>query len=131
MQQQAYNLQPGHDLGLPSRLQNCLYGWPSFIHISRPFYSEAVIPPLLYYEQLPRFTAVVVVARCVGFSGSCIGWLASCSWSWWIHGVPAGNVEELHARTVLGLLNPRRLQMTYHAAGGGCLGVSQLGLSSS
>jgi hypothetical protein len=30
-------------------------------------------PPLLYCEQLPRFTAVVVVARCVGFSDSGIG----------------------------------------------------------
>jgi hypothetical protein len=29
--------------------------------------------PLLYCEQLPRFTAVVVVARCVGFSDSGIG----------------------------------------------------------
>jgi hypothetical protein len=28
---------------------------------------------LLYCEQLPRFTAVVVVARCVGFSDSGIG----------------------------------------------------------
>jgi hypothetical protein len=37
--------------------------------------SEAMpmIPPLLYCEQLPRFTAVVVVARCVGFSDSGIG----------------------------------------------------------
>jgi hypothetical protein len=31
-------------------------------------------PPLLYCEQIPRFTAVVVVvARCVGFSDSGIG----------------------------------------------------------
>jgi hypothetical protein len=38
--------------------------------------------------------------------------------------VPAGNVGVRAARIVLGLLNPRWLQMTYHAlhdaAGGGC-----------
>jgi hypothetical protein len=45
------------------------------IYIYRPFDSEAMpmIPALLYYEQLPRFTAVVVVAKCVGFSDSGIG----------------------------------------------------------
>jgi hypothetical protein len=47
--------------------------------------------------------------------------LASWSWSWWIHeaGVSAGEVGGA-ARIVLGLLYPRRLQKTYHAAGGGC-----------
>jgi hypothetical protein len=56
---------------------------------------------LLYCEQLPRFTAVVVVARCVGFSGDSLGhWLAGRPWSWWIPeaGVSAGKVlEVLHA----------------------------------
>jgi hypothetical protein len=36
-------------------------------------------PRLLYCEQLPWFTAVVVVARCVGFSDSGI----AVSW-WWV-----------------------------------------------
>jgi hypothetical protein len=60
-----------------------------------------VRPALLYCEQLPWFTAVVVVARGVGFSDSGIAWLAaSWSCSWWIHeaGVSAGaNVGALRA----------------------------------
>jgi hypothetical protein len=38
-----------------------------------------MIPPLLYCEQLLRFTAVVVVARCVGFSDSGIGYVERVS----------------------------------------------------
>jgi hypothetical protein len=64
-------------------------------------------PPLLYCEQLPRFTAVVVVARCVGFSDSGMR-LASWSWSWLIHEAIVGKAGGA-ARIVLGLLYPRRL----------------------
>jgi hypothetical protein len=58
-------------------------------------------PPLLYCEHPPRFTAVAVVARCVGFAQRLPATraLASWPWSWWIHeaGVPAGNVQVLCA----------------------------------
>jgi hypothetical protein len=59
-----------------------------------------------------------------------VHWLASWSWSWswWVHkagvshGVNGGQWQWRGgaARIVLGLLNPRWLQMSYHAAGGGC-----------
>jgi hypothetical protein len=51
-------------------LQHTLYG----PHTSRPFDSEAMPvtpPPLLYCEQLPRFTAVVVAARWEVLCASC------------------------------------------------------------
>jgi hypothetical protein len=62
-------------------------------------------PPLLYCEQLPRFTAVVVVARCVGFIQRLGHWLAG---SWRLAGLGPGGfmrpacqraskVEVLHA----------------------------------
>jgi hypothetical protein len=73
-------------------------------------------PPLLYCEQLPRFTAVVVAAR-LGH------WLAGLGPGEFMRpasGVSAGKVGGAAARIVLGLLYPRWLQKTYHTAGGGC-----------
>jgi hypothetical protein len=84
-----------------------------------------ISPCALYCEQLPRFTAVVVVARaCVGFSDSGLGlghWLAGLGPGGLLleAGVSADKVGGA-ARTLLGLLYPRRLKKTYHAAGGGC-----------
>jgi hypothetical protein len=77
---------------------------------------------LLYCEQLPRFTAVVVVARCVGFIDSGIGELVLVLL---VDGgfLRPGRVSGQGggaAHIVLGLLYPRWLQMTYHAAGGRC-----------
>jgi hypothetical protein len=73
MQQQANNWGTTY-VYLAFCLQNCLYGY----HISaRPLLDSGAIdaddPPLLYCEQLLRFTAVVVGPRCVGFSDSGIG----------------------------------------------------------
>jgi hypothetical protein len=49
-------------------------------------------------------------------------WLAGLGPGAWIHeaGVSAGKVGGDAARMVLGLLYPRQLQLSYHAAGGGC-----------
>jgi hypothetical protein len=84
-----------------------------------------MISPLLYCEQLPRFTAVAVVTRCVGFSDSLRHWLAGLGpASWWIHEAGMLSVGKVGgaARIVLGLLYPRWLQKKYHAAGGVCTG---------
>jgi hypothetical protein len=79
---------------------------------------------MLYCEQLPRFTAVVMVARCVGFIQRLGHWLAGLGpaggGSMRPGGVSAAGKVGDAARIVLGLISPRWLQMTYHATGGEC-----------
>ena len=95
--------------------------------ISNPFVFQRQPKKLGKLRSKPywpkRFTAVVVVDRaCVGFSERLGQWLA---------GLGAGGFTRPAcqratgkaggaARIVLGLLKPRWLQTTYHAAGGGC-----------